>query len=554
MNDVDIWAHSVKIMNRFPNILKPRISAWLLALVVAIYITAANNDLLFLSLRGRMDHLSMPGGAYLVTMFVFLSGAQCIVFLALGTRYLLKPILVTFILLSAILSYFTQDLGVLFDQEMIRNVVETFRDHNLQQALELVSFAFVKHLFIFGVLPSVFVSLLTVEHKDFRLEFGSRMACALSVVAVLAVLALPNWKYLAYFSVENRDLRMYMTPIYAFGSAAKYARQMLQNRAAPFRETDIDAYQEKHGDRKIVGIVVVGETARADHFSLNGYGKRTNPLLEQDGVVSFNNVSSCGTSTAFSVPCMFSLRDRRDFSPEEAANESNVLDILSRAGVHVVWLDDNSSCSRVCARIESENLRAPPAQENGQIYDESLLRNLDQYVQKTTSDLLIVLHTIGSHGPAYHERIPDSFAVFKPFCGTNSPQECSDQDVVNAYDNTIVYTDYVLDEAIEFLHRNADQFDSFLLYASDHGESLGENGVYLHGLPYFLAPKSQLNIPMIFWMSEDFSSNRGISLAELASKSDFAFSHDNFSHSLLGLFNIKSTTYRGELDIFRPGA
>ena len=548
---------SIKTLNRLASILRPKIPAWQLALLVAIYITAANNYLLFQSLGEQLDPFSMQGGAYLLTMFLLIAGAQCVLFLVAGTRYLLKPILVLFVLLSAILSYFSQKLGVVFDQEMIRNVVETIKDHNRQEALELVSVAFLQHLFLFGVLPSVFICLTTVVRQGLRLEIVSRVACAAFILAGLAVLGLPNWKYLTYFSIEHRDLRVYMTPIYALGSAEKYARSIFQDQNIPFHEIDSDAFQTKSHDRKVVGIIVIGETARADHFSLNGYGRRTNPLLEKDDIVSFKNVSSCGTSTAFSVPCMFSLRERRDFSPEDAANESNVLDILSRAGVQVVWLDNNSSCKGVCARIESENFRETPApdsrmQESGEIYDESMVRNLDQYVDESTSDLLIVLHTMGSHGPAYHNRFPESFAVFQPFCGTNSLQECSDEEVVNAYDNSILYTDYVLNEAIEYLNRNAEEFDSFLLYASDHGESLGENGVYLHGLPYTIAPKSQINVPMIFWMSDEFSSSHAVSLTSLANKSDLDFSHDNISHSLLGLFNVKSTTYKRDFDIFVP--
>ncbi|MFQ6005352.1 MAG: phosphoethanolamine transferase, partial [Woeseia sp.] len=274
-------------------------------------------------------------------------------------------------------------------------------------------------------------------------------------------------------------------------------------------------------------------------------------------VVSFRHVSACGTSTAWSVPCMFSLRGRRDFSPEIAASESNVLDLINHAGVHVVWIDDNSGCKAVCTRIEHLDIGPPsvhelPLRDGDQVYDEDMLAVLDKYVFGTTSDVLIVLHTIGSHGPAYHNRFPDSFAVFRPYCHINSPQDCSEREVANAYDNTIVYTDFVLNEAIGFLNQNEGEFDSFLLYASDHGESLGENGVYLHGLPYYLAPQSQINVPMIFWMSAGMSSSHHLSRARLAAISDAGLSHDNISHSLLGLFNIKSKTYKTKLDVFQP--
>lgn len=559
INAAVTWTDWIRTLNSLATILRLKFSAWQLALLVAIFITVADNHFLFLALGERLDPFSVRGGAYLVTLFVLIVGAQCVVFLAVGARYLLKPILITFVLLSAMLGYFSQNLGVVFDQEMIRNVAETVRDQNRQEALELVSLAFLQYLFLFGVLPSIVIYRTTIVRKKLLLEIASRFAVAACIVAGLAVLALPNWKYLTYFSIEHRDLRMYVTPLYALSSVAKYIREAREDRDIPFREIGSDAYQEQSGTKKVVGIVVIGETARADHFSLNGYSRRTNPLLENDGIVSFRNVSACGTSTAFSVPCMFSLRERQNFTPQTVAQESNVLDVLSYAGVYVVWIDNNSSCKGVCARIDNENLREQSGQAlsvrgDKKLYDEDLLRKLDKYIQSTTSDVLIVLHTLGSHGPAYHNRYPHSFAIFDPFCAKNSPQECTDEEVINAYDNTIVYTDYVLDEAISFLDRNADQFDSFLLYASDHGESLGENGVYLHGLPYYLAPKSQLNIPMIFWTSENFSTNHRISLTDLASKADLPISHDNFSHTLLGLYNVNSKVYIRDFDIMRPDA
>ncbi|MFQ5547367.1 MAG: phosphoethanolamine transferase [Woeseia sp.] len=544
-------------MTKFSEFRERGVPAWQLALLAAIFISVSNNGLLLKSVLDRMGALSGQGAAFIITLLLFLVGVQYLFFLVAGMGRLLKPVLIAFVLLASILGYFTQELGVVFDEEMIRNIVETFRDRNAQEAIELGSAAFLQYFFFNGLLPSVFIYVTPVRCKRLLPEALSRAACGSVVVAVLVLLALSNWKYTSFFYSENRDLRLYMTPTYAVSSLEKYIRHNRRNSSIPFREIDADAMQAKSDGRRTVGIVVVGETARSDHFSLNGYPKKTNPLLERAGVVSFRNVSACGTSTAWSVPCMFSLRDRRDFSPDIAANESNVLDLISHAGVHVVWIDDNSGCKAVCTRVEHLDIgpssdREFPRGDGGPVYDEDMLALLDEYVFDTTSDVLIVLHTIGSHGPAYHKRFPDSFAVFRPYCETNSPQDCSDKEVANAYDNTIVYTDFVLNETIGYLRQNEEKFDSFLLYASDHGESLGENGVYLHGLPYSLAPESQINVPMIFWMSAGMSSSHHLSRALLTSKSDAGLSHDNISHSLLGLFNIKSKTYKTNLDVFRP--
>jgi lipid A ethanolaminephosphotransferase len=305
--------------------------------------------------------------------------------------------------------------------------------------------------------------------------------------------------------------------------------------------------------------MVVGETARADHFSLGGYAKDTNPNLDNMSDVVFVQGTSCGTSTLFSVPCMFSMQTRTNYDPDKAASESNVLDILSSAGVKTVWIDNNSSCKHVCDRIENINLRqdldeSSPYYSDMGYFDEALLDNIDRYLDSDGPDLLLVLHTLGSHGPAYSRRYPDPFGVFAPYCDKASPKECSDELVVNAYDNTILYTDYILQQLIQKLRDRSDQVDSFLFYASDHGESLGENGVYLHGLPYSIAPSAQTEIPFIFWMSNGFQRHRGLGSGALAQFNGAPRSHDNISHTLLGLFDVSANSYRPELDIFRrPG-
>lgn len=294
-------------------------------------------------------------------------------------------------------------------------------------------------------------------------------------------------------------------------------------------------------------ILVIGETARADRFSLNNYHKRTNPLLEKEDVVSFKNMSSCGTSTAVSVPCIFSRFIKNDYSEEKGKSNENILDLLSNAGVNILWRDNNSDSKGVALRVPYQDYRT--AQNNNicddECRDEGMLIGLQDYINEQKGDVLIVLHQMGNHGPAYYKRYPKEFEIFTPACKSKDLENCSEEQINNSYDNAIAYTDYFLAKAIKLLKNNDDKFETALLYISDHGESLGENGIYLHGMPYMLAPNDQTHVASIFWAGKNMDVNK----EKLKSKDHQPLSHDNIFHMLLGLFEVNSKLYNQQLDI-----
>ncbi len=522
-----------------------KLSSSTLILLVAAFIFVANNSVFFSSLNQRLDLLSLNGTVYIITFSLLMMLINALLFFIVGQKYLLKPLLVLFLMVSAIMSYFTQELGVIFDVDMIRNIAETVKDNNKQEALELLSAPLIFHVFLFGILPSLFVLFTQIQYKPFFKEIAHRLLYAVGLIILTASLFMLHYKYMTFFSRENNDLRVYVTPIYPALSLYRYIDDKFAGNEIAFTEIGKDAKQYKVSQTRTIGIMVVGETARADHFSLNGYSQETNPLLKQLPVNNFSQVSSCGTSTAYSVPCMFSFLAKADYSPNKAEKESNVLDVLSTAGVKTVWLDNNSSCKGVCKRIETMNYK-----NQGEYYDDFIIDKLDQYIDATDKDILIVFHSFGSHGPSYYKRYPETFAKFTPFCKNSTPQECNSEEIINAYDNTILYTDFVLNGIIEHLKQRKNA-EAFLFYASDHGESLGENGVYLHGLPYFIAPKAQTHIPMLSWFSDNFTQNHRINLAKLKQNEAKTYSHDNISHSLLGLFNVTSEVYQPDLDLFQ---
>jgi len=271
------------------------------------------------------------------------------------------------------------------------------------------------------------------------------------------------------------------------------------------------------------------------------------PILEE--VISLNQMYSCGTDTALSVPCMFSSLNKDDYSHAQGKNMSNVLDVLNYAGVEVLWRDNNSSSKSVASRLPFEDYKSSSINSvcDPECRDQGMLSDLQKYINAhKEKDIVVILHTMGSHGPAYYKRYPEQFEKFTPVCETNQLNECSNEQINNAYDNTIVYTDYVLAKTIELLKNNQDSFKTAMFYMSDHGESLGENGLYLHGMPYFMAPDEQIHVGSMLWFDERFS--KDINIDELKSIANKKLSHDNIFHTLLGLMNIKTTVYNEELD------
>jgi lipid A ethanolaminephosphotransferase len=305
--------------------------------------------------------------------------------------------------------------------------------------------------------------------------------------------------------------------------------------------------------KKTITILVLGETARAENFSLNGYYRDTNPLLSKQDIISFSNFYACGTSTAVSLPCMFSHLGRAKYSESKARESENLLDVLAHAGVRVWWRDNNSGCKGVCDRIETENMAKLKHKDfcgDSGCYDEILLQGLQEYADNLESDAFIVLHLKGSHGPAFYRRYPEPFKKFTPVCESSQLDKCPRQDIVNAYDNSILYTDYILSRVIDFLKTNSDTFYTSMIYVSDHGESLGENNIYLHGLPYLIAPDAQKHIPFILWFSKGFEESYGIDRAHLESISASRHSHDDLFDSVLGLLDIRTKEYDPRQDIF----
>lgn len=490
---------------------------------------------------------------FLLSVPILLLNILVIFFSVFSVKYLLKPSLIFFTFISALITYATLSYGIVFDYGMIENTIETSKAEAFSY-LSINAFFTVTAL---SILPVVYLYKVNIVYKSFKIESVQRLK--LLFLSTLSLLFIVFFFYGDYASVgrNNRQLSSYITPLKSVVSGYKFIRNNYFNEPVKFTVLDDSPILlTQHDDGKRVILMVVGETARAESFSLNGYDKPTNQFTRSYDPISFKNMSSCGTATAVSVPCMFSALGRDEYQKKIAVNQQNLLDIVKLANVDVLWLDNNEGCKGACNRVTTINTDKAKTHnlcDGDYCFDEVLLSPLkDKLSHLTHQTTLIVVHLIGSHGPTYYRRYPAEFSEFLPDCQRSDIQNCTQEQIINTYDNTIAYSDYVLAKMIAALSslepsiEGKGNVQTSMLYVSDHGESLGEKGLYLHGFPYAFAPTQQTHIPMLFWTNNKNKTNRHC-LDDLANNS---FSHDNIFHSVLGLTEVKSTAYNPNLDIF----
>jgi lipid A ethanolaminephosphotransferase len=522
-----------------------RTSQTKLILAVALFLTLFHNLTFltkFLDAYAGADHLWLK-----VVSVVVVHGSVLTIVLSLsGISRLLKPVAIVLLTVSSLTAYFIDTYQVVIDSDMLVNMLET----DSAEVNDLLNYRLVGYLLILGLLPATLVYKIQLTTEPFRRSLLKRIGLiAVCLATAAATLALSSDFYASFFRTQ-KIIRYYTNPATPIYALSKFTRNKFRD-SGPNKMTVLgtDAVTPESDTHKELVVLVIGETARADHFSLNGYGRETNPLLAREDIVSFGNVTSCGTATAISVPCMFSFAQRGEFDRERSSHTENVLDVLKRSGVRILWRDNNSGSKGVADRVEYQDFRNPANNPvcDPECRDEGMLADLEQWVAlHEDSDMLIVLHQMGSHGPAYHKRYPPAFEKFKPVCASNQLDQCSSEEVVNAYDNTILYTDYFLSRVIAWLKQKSPRHESSMLYFSDHGESLGESGIYLHGFPYAFAPTAQTGVPAILWSARV---NTDIDLNTVRALKNKSLSHDNLFHTLLGIFEVKSEIYQPDKDL-----
>lgn len=537
--------------------LAEEVSVYTLTLLTSIFFVAACNSSFWSGLIKatgglRLENFHVLAAAFIILVIVFNAGLTLVAF-----RPFLKPVLIFLFLATSVAVYFMNRYGIMIDAGMIQNAYET----DTYETKDLLHWHLAAVVLLLGVLPSFIVWRAKVRYRPVRHDLLIKSKIILISATVVVGIAMICFKQFAPTLREHRGLRFMLTPTNYLQATHSYLKSRYKKPMAAVSPIGTDAVRGeawKNQIRRTVTVIVVGETARAMNFSLNGYSRNTNPeLAAQAGLVNFSNVQSCGTATAVSVPCVFSALGRQQYEDGAAKSQENLLDVLSHAGFNVVWRDNNSGCKGVCSRVAFEDMSRPAADEplcnSDECYDERLLRGLPELIRSSDRDMVIVLHQKGSHGPAYWKRYPREFERFGSVCETSDLQKCSTESIVNSYDNTILYTDHFLSSTIDLLRKSAskDGVDASLVYFSDHGESLGEKNMYLHGAPYFISPIEQRHVPFMLWFSDGFRSRFRIDANCLGARSEQPFSHDNVFHSILGMLNINTAIYNPALDLFR---
>ena len=537
-----------------PNHSRPMIRVETLVLIVTAWIVATANGAWWKAI-GQGRDWSQPGNwLFMICCFITLVGLHFAVIVPFALRRVVRPLLTLLVVVSAGAAWYMNTFAVMLDPTMIRNVLRT----DAHEARELLNLHMIAWVMLWSALPLACIWLVRLEHLHALRAIARRAAYVFAAFFIAVLAALTISRDLTSFMRNQRQARYLITPgNYLYGLAVN-SRELVVDVNAKREAVGTDArfvHLALADERPRVLVLVVGETARAANFSLLGYPRETNPELAKTGVIAFSDVTSCGTSTEVSVPCMFSPLGREHYDERRIRNSEGLLDVLAHAGYSVKWLDNQSGCKGVCkgAGVEYEKLApatAPDLCDDLECRDEILARRLASELGRVDRNTVFVLHMMGNHGPAYFRRYPAEFRRFLPDCATAELRKCSRDEVVNAYDNAILYTDHVLARVIRTLSQGQRSLDSAMIYVSDHGESLGERGLYLHGIPYAIAPDLQTHVPMFVWVSRQVAASGDVDVRCLRHKSHAALSHDNLFHSVLGLLDVETRAYRPALDIF----
>jgi lipid A ethanolaminephosphotransferase len=533
---------------------RPLLRVETLALAASLFFVLACNLPLWQALLEGRSWSSPATWAFALGCFVAVVALQAALLLLLLNRWTAKPLLALLIVVTAFAAYYMRRYNVFLDPTMVRNVLRT----DVKEASELAAWSLLPALLLWGVAPLLLLARVRIRRDPWGRALLGRLIALLLAIVATAVAIWSVFPDLSSLMRNRKEVRYLITPANYLWSLASVLKQDTHAAARPRTPIGTDAVLGTHwqgaAKRPTLLLLVVGETARAANWQLDGYARQTTPeLAALPELVNFRQVSSCGTNTEVSVPCLFSPWGRHDYDEERIRGSESLLHLLVHAGVDVFWRDNQSGCKGVCDGVAQElmSARDDPALCDGErCLDEILLHGLDERIKRMApGPHLLVLHQLGNHGPAYYKRYPPAFRRFVPTCDSADLRTCSREQIVNAYDNALLYTDHVLAALIAQLKAREGEVDSALVYVSDHGESLGENNLFLHGLPYAIAPKEQTQVPMVMWFSPGYAQGFGLDLSCLRRRAAQPAAHDNLFHTALGLLDVKTQVYERSWDL-----
>ncbi len=540
---------------RWSNWHRPLISIELLALLVSVFFAAFCNRAFWSAFAAVNTTPESSGWLTAGLLFVAMVCLNLMLLCLVLNRWTAKPVLTVLLLVTALAVYYVNQYNVYLDPDMIRNVLHS----EPKESAELITPGLILPLLLYAVLPIGLVWTVRLKRRPLLAALWRRVVVILAALLLCVGCVLLSFQDVSAFMRNHKEARHLITPGNFLVSLARVASADATLAEQPRRIVGADAIEVGRSAKPRLLVVVIGETVRAQNWGLNGYARQTTPELSQLDVFNFSDVTACGTSTEVSLPCMFSAQGRRNYDKQEIKRSQSLLHVLQRAGIETLWRDNQTGCKGVCEGLAFESfLHAddPDFCDGKRCFDEVLLSGLPSWIDAHPGDQVVVLHQLGNHGPSYFSRYPASFKRFMPACETPQLGDCTSAEIVNAYDNAILYTDHFVAETIHLLQAQ-DNRDTALIYVSDHGESLGENNLYLHGVPYPIAPKEQLKVPMLAWLSPAWVADQGIDVSCLRSTLNNPASHDNLFSTVLGLLQVQTVAYDQRQDLFagcRSGA
>lgn len=541
-----------------PRIQRIQLQPESLVLLVSAFLLLFANQSFWHRVGTGLGPVASAWGSYLGVV-VLVYAVLCLLLGLLTPRLIVKPVLTLFLVIAAGAAYFMDHYGAIIDRHALQSALES----DARESAEWLSTGMVWTFVLLALLPSLAIGFLVeCKPRSWRKAVLARLGLLLGAVVLIAATVSLNFPAFASLARNHTDLRDLFNPLNVINATRAHLKKYGREVPAVPLVVGGDVRRGKTwgvpAQKPVLLLVVVGESVRASSFGLLGHdpGRDTTPELRQLPLTLFREVHSCGTNTATSVPCMFSNMGRSTFDEWQAKGQENLLDVLVRAGFAVEWIDNNTGSKDVAARVPETDVahRTDPEFCNADgCHDDILLASLAprlQALRQTPRDSVIVLHQLGSHGPAYFQRYPKEFARFQPICESVDLQACSTESLRNSYDNTVAFTDHVVASMIQRLQAEAG-FDTALLYVSDHGESTGENGLYLHGAPYSLAPTEQTRVPMFWWFSDAFLQRRLLDRQCLQDNSRQPTSHDAVFPMVLHALDLVTDAYQARLDPLR---
>ncbi len=531
-----------------------------LLILISLWIAVAGNGALWQELHklGRLQSAADIWVAVCTGLLIW--GVLVALGALLAWRRSIKPVLIFLLIAAALGMHFMMSYGVVIDDTMMINVFQT----DPRETRDLLNTRLFITLLLVAGLPMIWLLRQPVQQTGWKKQLLRNALILIAGCAVLLAAIALSFQGFSSLMRNHKHVRYLLNPLNSLYAIGQIATKPLRHGPQPLQAIGQDAKlgaSYAAGGKPPLLMIVVGETARSANFSFNGYARETTPqmkaLSQTEALVYWKDAWSCGTNTAASLPCMFSHLGKEAFEDSKARYES-LLDVLQRAGLAVLWLDNQSGCKGVCDRVSNVNTvkaNLPEHCSSGECHDLVMLHELDARIAalpaaQRAKGVVVVLHQMGSHGPAYFKRVPDAFKKFQPECLTNNLSECTREQITNSYDNTLLYTDQLLFSSIKWLKARENTARSAMIYVSDHGESLGEKGIYLHGLPYAIAPNEQKQIPWLNWFSPDFVAAQKLDLACLQKNASQRITHDNLFHSVLGLLDVKTTLHNTKLDVY----